>query len=79
MIRLVKAKAGGIFYFNSCEGGDSAMAKLADMGLLPGERIKVINNTGIGPVTLEIKGSKVAIGHGLARKIMVEEGNYDRK
>lgn len=57
----------------SLGGGAGAEQKLTDMGLIPGERISVINNTGIGPLTLSVKGSKLAIGHALAKKIIVKE------
>jgi Fe2+ transport system protein FeoA len=49
------------------------MQRLTDMGLLPGERLMVLHNTGFGPVTVLIKGAKVALGHGLASKVIVEE------
>ena len=47
--------------------------RLTDMGLIPGEQLKVLHNSGFGPVTVMIKGAKVALGHGLASKILVEE------
>jgi len=50
------------------------MQRLTDMGLIQGVRLKVLHNSGYGPVTVLIKGTKVALGHGLASKIMVEEG-----
>jgi Fe2+ transport system protein FeoA len=33
----------------------------------------VLHNTGFGPVTVLIKETKVALGHGLASKIIVKE------
>jgi ferrous iron transport protein A len=43
------------------------------MGFLPGVEIQMVNNSGIGPLTVIIKGTKLALGHGLARKILVKE------
>lgn len=79
MIRLTNAKEKAFLIFSYVQGGHSAIHRLTDMGLLPGEKIKIIHNTGIGPVTIEIKGSKVALGHGIAQKIMVEEVGNEKQ
>jgi Fe2+ transport system protein FeoA len=57
----------------SIDGGRSAGMRLAEMGFLPGVEIQVVNNSGIGPVTVIIKGTKLALGYGLAGKILVKE------
>jgi len=54
-------------------GGRGAQHRLAELGLLPGEKIRMIQNTGAGPVTIYVKGSRLSIGHGLAQKIVVRE------
>ncbi len=54
-------------------GGRGASYRLAELGLLPGEKLVVFHNSGTGPVTVCVKGSKLSIGHGLAQKIMVRE------
>jgi Fe2+ transport system protein FeoA len=41
------------------------------MGLVPGTRVKVINNQNRGPMLIEIRDSKMALGRGLASKILV--------
>ena len=73
MPKLIHAKTNVNLIFTSVEGGRSAMRRLTDMGLIPGERLKVLQNSGHGPVTVLIKGAKVALGHGLVVKIIVEE------
>jgi len=73
MHKLIHAKTNVNLIFTSLEGGRGAMQRLTDMGLIPGERLKVLHNSGYGPVTVLIKGAKVALGHGLAAKIIVEE------
>jgi len=55
---------------NIC-GGSGFLRKLYSMGLLPGEIITVINNMG-GPILVEVRGARVAIGRGMAMKIYVE-------
>jgi Fur family ferric uptake transcriptional regulator len=39
------------------------------MGLMVGDEIEVVNNS--GPFIVNAKGARLAIGSGLARKIMV--------
>jgi Fe2+ transport system protein FeoA len=34
----------------------------------------MFHNSGAGPLTIRVKGSKLSIGHGLAQKIIVREG-----
>ncbi len=73
MHRLTQARTNVDLIFASLEGGRGATQRLTDMGLIPGERLRVLHNSGYGPVTVLIKGAKVALGHGLAAKIIVKE------
>lgn len=73
MCKLTQARANVNLVFISVKGGHGAIQRLTDMGLIPGECLKILHNSGYGPVTVLIKGAKVALGHGLAGKIMVEE------
>lgn len=47
--------------------------RLAAMGLLPRMRIKVINNHHPGPFVVELRGARMALGRGMANKIVVKE------
>ncbi len=73
MYCLTQAKTNINLVFIYLDGGMGVRQKLLDMGLVPGERLKVLHNSGWGPVTVLIKGAKVALGHGMAKKIVVEE------
>lgn len=73
MYKLTQARENVNLVFISLEGGRGAMQRLTDMGLVPGERLKILNNSGFGPITVLIKGAKVALGYGLANKIIVKE------
>ena len=73
MVRLSQARTRVNLIFTVAEGGQGVMQKLTDMGLIPGEKLKVLHNSGHGPVTVLIKGAKVALGHGIATKIIVRE------
>ena len=55
------------------DAGHGLNNRLAAMGLLPKVQIKVINNHHPGPFVIDLKGSKMALGRGMANKIMVSE------
>ena len=45
--------------------------RLFELGITPGVSAIVMN--GHGPVIISLRGTKLALGHGVAQKIMVEE------
>ena len=51
-------------------GGRGLRQKLFLRGLLEGKTVRVISN--YGPVTVDVDRSVVAIGRGMAQKILVE-------
>ncbi|MBN2329414.1 MAG: ferrous iron transport protein A [Candidatus Omnitrophica bacterium] len=51
-------------------GGRELRSRLADMGLVPGMELRVIRNTG-GPFIIAVKNSRLALGRGMAQKILV--------
>ncbi len=53
----------------SVSGGTNLKNRLLDMGLVTDEPIEVLSKT--GPVIVGVKGSRIAIGKGIAQKIMV--------
>jgi len=53
--------------------GRKASMRLNELGFVPGERVRVVKSISYGPIEVEVKGTKVAIGHGLAKKVLVEE------
>lgn len=54
-------------------GGRGARSKLLDLGLTIGVCIKIILIHPYGPVLVEVRGTRLGIGHGLAMKIMIAE------
>lgn len=54
-------------------GGRGARRRLLDLGLTIGVIIKIILIHSYGPVLIGVRGTRLAIGHGLTRKIMVSE------
>ena len=54
-------------------GGHGLIRRLEAMGIRPGKKVtKVSSMLFRGPVTLKIDNTQVAIGFGMARKIVVE-------
>ncbi|MFP3985666.1 MAG: ferrous iron transport protein A [Candidatus Bathyarchaeia archaeon] len=46
--------------------------RLEDMGLTPGTKITVVKSAPFhGPIELQVRGSRLAIGRGMAERIMV--------
>ncbi|MFC1644173.1 ferrous iron transport protein A [Candidatus Omnitrophota bacterium] len=54
-------------------GGHDVSRRLESLGIRPGKKIVMISSHfWRGPVTVMVDKAKVAIGHGMAQKIMVE-------
>jgi ferrous iron transport protein A len=54
-------------------GGRILTKRLADLGMTSGTEIKVVRRTLFsGPVQVEVSGSRLVLGKGLASKIMVK-------
>ena len=49
------------------------MKRLLDLGLTRGCVFKTIQSGSEGPVLIEVRGTRIALGHGLADRILVEE------
>jgi DtxR family Mn-dependent transcriptional regulator len=52
-------------------GGACVVSKLLGLGIAPGEDFEFLRKVGWGPVILKVGDSEVAIGRGIARRIMV--------
>jgi Fe2+ transport system protein FeoA len=71
-IILIELKKGQTGIIVSLFGGRKACMRLADMGLTPGTEIKMLRNGHLCPVEISVRGSKLAIGYGIAAKILVK-------
>ncbi|HBE40608.1 MAG TPA: hypothetical protein DDW27_05285 [Bacteroidales bacterium] len=57
----------------SLHGGRNLTKRLADLGISPGTLITVLRKSLFaGPVQVEVSGSRLVLGRGLASKILVE-------
>ncbi|MDD2646722.1 MAG: FeoA domain-containing protein [Patescibacteria group bacterium] len=57
----------------SVVGGQMVTKRLADLGLVFGTKIKILGKAPFwGPIEIEVLGSKLALGRGIASKILVK-------
>lgn len=56
-------------------GGPGLVQKLADMGFVPGTKVKVVKNQRNGPMIVSIRGVTLGIGRGIATRIVVRARN----
>ena len=68
---LSRQPAGHPLRLVSVEAGRMLAARLAAMGLLPGTRLNLVRQTGRGPVVVAVKGTRIALGRGMADKVIV--------
>jgi len=55
------------------QGGSGPVSRLDSMGIRPGVKItKLSSHFWRGPVTVLVGKAKIAVGHGVAHKILVE-------
>ena len=71
---LSMASPGETVKVIAVRSGWGLQRRLADLGLTPGVKVRVISSGRPGPVVLDVRGSKLALGQGVAHKIMVSTG-----
>lgn len=71
IIPLTTVSKGREVILVDIQGGRGLRSKLYSMGLFPGVKLKVVGNGG-GPIMIAINDTRLALGFGMARKIMVE-------
>jgi ferrous iron transport protein A len=70
---LSLAGAGKKLTVTGINAGFGLQRRLADMGLIPGTPVMVVNGCHPGPLLVDIRGSRLGLGFGVAQKIMVKE------
>lgn len=68
---LSKVKSGETVKLVRINAGRGLNSRLASMGLVPNMEITVVNGGHAGPFVISVKDSKMMLGRGVARKIMV--------
>jgi ferrous iron transport protein A len=75
---LSEIRSGRKVKLVSVEAGRGLINRLVSMGLIPNVEITVINNSHPGPFVINVKGSKIMLGRGMAHKIMVCDCDYEK-
>jgi Fur family ferric uptake transcriptional regulator len=72
LIPLSLAQEGEFGIVQEFIGGAGAQLRLATIGLRNGDEVEVITNNGQGQLVVAVSGTRLALGRGIARKIMVK-------
>lgn len=67
---LIKLNPGENGIVQEIAAGGTATKRLYEMGFNSGAKVKIMKND-LGPVVVSLSGNKVAVGRGLAEKIIV--------
>jgi Fe2+ transport system protein FeoA len=73
VILLKSAVPGKNYLIEKIIGGHGINGRLNAMGIVPKEVITVIFQTWGGPLTIAVKGVRIALGRGITHKIEVSE------
>ena len=75
-VTLARLRAGQSGMVLRIEGGHGLVNRLNALGIIPGKRITKISSMLMrGPVTVEVDRTKVAVGFGMASRILVQLDN----
>lgn len=72
VMRLDLVKSGLRVVVKDIDQLGSICGRLYNLGILPGVELEVVVNNGRGPIIVRVRGDEIALGRGLARKILVE-------
>jgi len=78
LMPLAMAKPGENIVIKEILGGREARARLAAMGLRAGDHLEVISNNGLGRLIIGHGSTRLALGRGIAQKIMASLDAEDR-
>ena len=70
VLPLTMAAAGQPLRLVEIRAGHELTHRLAELGLTRGVELKVVQDAG-GPLLVSVRGSRIAIGRGMAHKLMV--------
>jgi Fe2+ transport system protein FeoA len=59
-------------FLKEVRGGGQFKRRITDLGLISGTLVHVVYAATVGPIIIEVKGTRLAIGQGMARRIFVE-------
>ncbi len=70
--KMLSGQSGSVVQI---EGGHGLINRLSALGIRPGQKVTKVSSMFMrGPVTIQVGNTQVAIGFGMAKKIIVEPG-----
>ncbi len=70
---LIDLNEGTATRILSIDGGRNARQQLRELGLFAGDTVRVLRHAAFGgPVLVECRGTQIALGRGIAKKVVVE-------
>ncbi|UCC69107.1 MAG: ferrous iron transport protein A [Armatimonadota bacterium] len=70
-IPLAQVPPGQRVRVEAVQGGRGLVSRMAALGIVPGTLIVVLSNARLGPVILDVRASRLALGRGQAARIIV--------
>lgn len=70
-VSLSAVKSGESVEIKKMTGGHHFLSRLASLGFTPGAQLRVLQNYGRGPIIVNVRETRVALGRGEAKKILV--------
>jgi Fe2+ transport system protein FeoA len=72
IVPLTEVGAGQRAKLVRIEAGHQAVHRLSELGLTPGIELEVFHRNGRGPLMLLVRDTRLAVGRGIADRVMVE-------
>ncbi len=72
---LMEATAGEEVKFVSAEGGRDFQHRLAEMGLVPGVKFKILKKGHPGPFLILLKETRLMLGRGMIDRIFISKAD----
>jgi len=78
-VNLTRMEEGRIGVISSIIGGGKFLLKLESMGIRPGSKVRKVSNLfHKGPVVIQVGGTEVAVGHRMARRILINPNSTEK-
>jgi ferrous iron transport protein A len=74
LISLSNLAPGEAGVVHKLAGGWGFMSRLATLGFTPGAKLTMVQNFGHGPLIVNIRDTRIALGRGEAAKVYVAKG-----
>ncbi|MCS7253867.1 MAG: FeoA family protein [Armatimonadota bacterium] len=71
LVPLSELPSGEVGIVEAIYGGRRVLERLSSLGITVGTEISVIQNAFVGPVLINVRDVRVAIGRGMAREILI--------